>query len=258
MSRFLLRPRWIVGHVLLLVTVFAFVNLGLWQLRRLDERRQHNALVEERTATAPLSLQSLVGDSGDVPQDLEYRRVTVDGRYGDEQLLTAPRSVDGRPVQQVLTVLQRDGLPAVLIDRGMIPFNRDTVRAPTPPGGRVQVRGVIRAPELGDIGQATQVAHIIPRQIADRLGVGLEDAYVQLRSQAPALAAGAPQPTPLPELTEGNHLSYAMQWFSFALIALIGYPLLVRRSMSGRRGSIAGDRAVARPGGHEVSGARIR
>lgn len=258
MYRFLLRPRWIVGHVLLLVAVVAFVNLGLWQLRRLDERRQHNALVADRVAAAPVSLQSLVGDGRDAPEDVEYRRVTVDGAYGDEQLLTAPRAVDGRPVQQVLTVLERDGLPAVLIDRGVIPFNRDTERPPTPPPGPVQVRGVVRAPEPGDIGQATQVVHIIPGQIADRLGVALEDVYVQLRSQAPPLAAGAPQPTPLPELSEGSHLSYAMQWFCFALIALIGYPLLVRRSVSGRRGADAEAPAAPRSGGREVSGARIR
>jgi cytochrome oxidase assembly protein ShyY1 len=53
---------------------------------------------------------------------------------------------------------------------------------------------------------------------------------VQLIEQDPAPAA-LPAPAPLPEVSEGSHLSYAWQWFSFTAILLLGYPLLLRRSL---------------------------
>ena len=45
---FLWKPRWILSHLFILALVVTFVNLGFWQLRRLDERRTYNALVESR------------------------------------------------------------------------------------------------------------------------------------------------------------------------------------------------------------------
>lgn len=229
MYRFLFRPRWIAGHVLLIVTVVTFVNLGLWQFRRLDERQTYNARATQRLAAGPVSLDA--ARSGASADDLDLRRVTVEGSYvGEAQVLTAPRTVDGRPGQQVLSVLERADGPAVLVDRGWIPFDRTTLRAPPVPDGRVRITGVARAREPDDIGNGAQVLRIVPAQIAARLGRPLLPFYVQLRSQEPATGTAAPRPTPLPELTEGNHRSYAIQWFTFALIALIGYPVLAWRT----------------------------
>jgi len=54
--------------------------------------------------------------------------------------------------------------------------------------------------------------------------------FMQLRSQTPPSGV-LPVPAPLPELTEGTHLSYAFQWFAFATIAAVGYVILVRREV---------------------------
>ena len=231
MYRFLLTPRWIVGHVLLLLTVVGCVNLGLWQLRRLDERRDYNARVQQALSAQPVPLDDVVADAGGDVEALDYRRVVVDGRYrSSDQLLTAPRSRNGRPGQQVLTVLERDGAAPVLIDRGWIPFDRTTRQAPAAPTGGVRVKGIARAAEPGGIGTGEQVARIVPAQIAERLGQPLLGLYVQLQTQQPPAEDAAPLPAVAPQLTEGNHQSYALQWFSFALIALIGYPVLAWRT----------------------------
>lgn len=232
MYRFLLRPAWIAGHLLVIVTVVAFVNLGFWQLRRLDERQARNATIAERLARAPRPLDDVLATEGDDPSDLDLRPVEVTGRYvADAQVLTAPRTVAGRPALQVLSVLDPgQGQPALLVDRGWLPFDRGTTRAPPVPDDTVTVTGILRAGEPGDIGDGQQVARIAPAQIGDRLEVGLRTVYVQLRRQEPPSSAGTLQPTPLPERTEGSHLSYAVQWFSFALIVVIGYPVLVRRT----------------------------
>jgi cytochrome oxidase assembly protein ShyY1 len=52
--------------------------------------------------------------------------------------------------------------------------------------------------------------------------------YISLRAQDPA-QSDLPVPVPLPELSQGPHLGYALQWFAFSLLTIIVYPLLLRR-----------------------------
>ena len=247
MYRFLSQPRWIAGHALVLVAVITFVNLGLWQLRRLDGRQARNALIEARLAEPPLPLDDVLGAAGGDPARARFRPVEVDGTFAPgQQVLTAPRSFGGRPGQQVLSVLERAGGPAVLVDRGWIPFDR-AARPPPVPDGPVRISGVVRAPEPGAVGAGEQVARISPPQIAGRFDRPLEAVYVQTTTQRPAPAPGGPVPTPLPELTEGSHRSYAVQWFTFALIAMIGYPVLIWRTAGeqARDGGATGTRPRA-------------
>jgi cytochrome oxidase assembly protein ShyY1 len=65
----------------------------------------------------------------------------------------------------------------------------------------------------------------------------------QLQAQDPPQSGDLPRLVPPPELSEGPHLSYAIQWFTFATIALVGYGLLVRREVRDRRRSREGPEA---------------
>ena len=77
-------------------------------------------------------------------------------------------------------------------------------------------------------------------------------AYVQLVSSTPGEVnpEGAPELVPLgrPELSEGPHLGYAVQWFTFTTIAVVGYALLLRRvaGTGPRGGGTVGRRRVDR------------
>ena len=51
--------------------------------------------------------------------------------------------------------------------------------------------------------------------------------YIQLTGQNPQQSDGFPKILDLPKFSEGQHLSYAVQWFIFASIAAIGYPLVL-------------------------------
>lgn len=234
MPRFLLTPRWIAGHVLLVTVVVLFINFGFWQLRRLAEVREHNVLVTERLQAPPEALDVLLSETGGDPDLLAYRRVIVEGRYlGDQQLLTAPRSRSGRPGHEVLTPLQAEQGPAVLVHRGWIPFTGTDPDVPAPQG-EVTVTGVLLPPEPGDPGETPLVRRIAPAQLGGRVGTELLPAYLLLQDQQPASGVLTFQPQ-LPPLDEGNHLSYALQWFAFALIALIGYPALLVRTAREQR-----------------------
>lgn len=233
MYAFLRSPKWIFGHVLLVVAVVAFVNLGLWQLRRLDQARMRNALVEERVEAAPRPLAEVVDAVGQDADALAYRRVTVRGTYAtDQQMMTAPRSREGRPGHLLLTPLRTDHGTGLLVKRGWIPFERDggaLEEQAAPPQGTVELDGVLLPPEPGggDEPDREFVLRVDPDRLEPRTGMDLLPVLLLLREQRPQQGA-LPLPVELADLDEGNHLSYAVQWFLFATIAVVGYPLLIR------------------------------
>lgn len=252
--RFLRSPVWLAGHLLLVVTVVAFVSFGLWQLRRLDEVRAARQLAEQRLTTEPVALADAVARASGDPGELVYRRVEVTGRYEtDAQVATQPRSRDGRPGNLVLTPLlpSEEGLDPVLVERGFVPFDREGVptEAAAPPEGQVTVEGVLLPAEGEGEDRVTNDAGLVtlinPTALADDLAVELLPLPLRLLEQQPAQPGPLPVAGQPPELDEGNHLSYAVQWFAFAAIALVGYPILVVRRARERAGQDAtADRAA--------------
>lgn len=242
MLGFLLRPRWLLTHLVVLALVVAFVNVGLWQLRRLDERRALNATVSERMAAPPTPLTSLV--SSEPVDELAYRRVTVTGTYAvEDEVLLTPRSDNQQPGHHVLTPLVLDDGSAVVVDRGWVPFdsNEPPVQEALPPAGEVSVEGIVLPPQeatrSGTFDGSDDLVFVSAVDVGilqDAIAARLLPVGVLLREQRPA-PAGLPRPGDPPEVSEGSHLSYALQWFSFAAIALFGYPLLLRRSIAARR-----------------------
>jgi surfeit locus 1 family protein len=244
---FLRRPRWIAGHLVALVAVVAFVNLGLWQLDRLEQRREYNDLVTARLAAPPVTADDLAGAD---PDDVEYRRVVLTGEYvaADEVVLRA-RSRRGVSGNEVLTPLRTSPGTAVMVDRGWVPIDVEgpPVVGAEPPGGAVTVTGIVRrGDEPGGLGpkdpaegRLDRVSRIDVARLDAQTSDALLPVWVQLESQDPGSATEFPLPVDLPELGEGPHLSYAGQWFIFAGIVLVGYPVLLRRTAA-RPGEGAG------------------
>lgn len=225
-----------VFHVLVCVVVGLFGLAGVWQLHRLSERREHNAFVVEQRRRPVESL----GNVFDRPDDAEQRRLRASGRYdtGREVILRG-RSDRGRPGNHVLTPLVMSGGRAVIVDRGWVPFELD--RAPVvdalPSEGTVEVTGIAlpgegSAPLAGSGAQAPAprvVSRIDLRRLARSMPYETFPLYVVLSNQQPELSRELPDPVTIPKLDEGPHLLYAIQWFAFIAIALVGYVTLLRR-----------------------------
>ncbi len=241
--RFALRPRWILSHLFVLALVAAMVSAGFWQLSRLQEKRDRNDRVTARTAVAPIDVAGLAepGDF-DTVGDLEFRRVTASGRYlPDEEVLVRSRSLEGAPGSWVLTPLLLADGTAVVVNRGWIPNPGELHEVPAAsaaPTGPVQVAGLVRlaetrgrfGPQDPPEGRLTDLARADVARLDRQVDVDLLPFWVQLLEQSPAPAAtGQPEPVPAPALDEGPHLSYAVQWFIFTTVAVVGYPLILRR-----------------------------
>lgn len=243
MYRFALRPRWIVGHLVVLALVVVLVNLGLWQLRRHDERRALNArIVAGSTSTAPLD--AVVPPTADrLPDAARFQRVEVRGTWDREhEVLIRFRTRDGLPGYESLTpLIVRPGL-GVLVDRGWLPLEVAEKQESPPPLGDVSViglllRGESRArfrPSEGTFGRLVVGAVHIPG-LEEHLGYALYPGFLQLVE--PDDPATFPVPLPKPRLDQGPHLTYAMQWFAFTTIAVVGWALLIRSSARRRLSS---------------------
>lgn len=259
--RVLLTPRWVVAHVLVVLIIAGCVTAGFWQLRRLEERQAANALLSERMAMPPAPLDELLGGVAQEPdartdslEQLEFRRVVVTGRYLDDaQLLLSPRSRAGSPGHDVLSPLRTEDGTVVVIDRGFVPFRQEV--PPSAPAGEVVVEGMVRlSQERVGIGprippvevddHLERVARVDLDRLAAQLPQPLAPVFVELAGPPPA--AGGPRPVEPPVLEEANHRSYAVQWFLFALVGAVGYPLLLRKTVVEAQAEAEPD-AVPRP-----------
>jgi surfeit locus 1 family protein len=249
-ARVLLTPKWMLGHVLALSLVVLFVNLGLWQLQRLDQRVDRNTLIAARMAEEPRPLSQLREEFGKEPEDLAYRRALAEGRYEPAgEILLRSRSRDGTAGWHVLTPLIAESGRALLVDRGWVPYSLDDppIEGAAPPTGTVSVEGFVRAEQDPPEGRLARFAprdppegplrtafYVDVERLAAQLPYPLEPVYLELIRQQPAAEARYPLPPEPPDLDRGTHLSYALQWFSFALIGAVGYLLLLRHTARSR------------------------
>src|SRR5690606_26254093 len=229
-ARFLLRPRWLLSHLLVVLLVVTMVNLGFWQLRRLDERRDRNALVESRMDQPVEPVGDLLAAGGEVG-DARYRRVTATGTYQeDATVVVRNRSQGGAPGAWLVTPLQLDAGDRVGVLRGFVPLGSDgSPGRPPAPDGPVTVEGLVVDPASFD---GTAPRDLAPLLAEDDVLPGLVLAESSDPPEPAAADPVAPAPDTIqavdpPDLSEGPHLGYAAQWFVFSAIAVIGYPLVL-------------------------------
>jgi cytochrome oxidase assembly protein ShyY1 len=193
-------------------------------------------------------------DPNQLPSGAEHRRVTATGRYlADTQLLE--RNPNGRAGFAVLTPMQLDSGGTLLVNRGFVPFSLTSPDTPaadvTPPPGRVHVEVRLRAPEEATDrpAPAGEVYVIDPTGYPETLPDPVYIAYGDLVEQTPTPSPDLELPPPA-DIGLGPHLFYAIQWWCFILIALIGYVVLVRREAGAATDAAAG--SESKPGSDDT------
>lgn len=240
MYGFLFRPKWLIFHAVVVAGVVAMVAAGFWQLDRLDQRKEFNSQVFERSQAEPTDIMSVLDrlDDGSLtPEEAEWLPVTFDGTYLPDQVVEFNNSQGGRAGDNVLTALVVDDGVTIIVNRGFIPLGFDV---PLAPQILVEGLGYVRTSEVrgrggltdADDGEPlTEIRRIDIPRLAQQFPGDVAPVYVQLIATQPPIVVGDPEPVVLPELSNGSHLSYAMQWFVFSLCVAIGWVLAVRRSI---------------------------
>lgn len=224
---------------MVVVIAIVFINLGFWQLGRLEDRKLENQIAETRYTAPPEELGVLVAAVGDDLESLRYRRATVSGSYETEhELLTRNQVYRDQAGFHVVTPLVTGGGGAVLVNRGWVPLPLDTppITEAPPPFGEVTITGWVNPtqtrPALGPTdpeGVIDVMSRINIERIQQQAPYDLAPVYLVLEGDG---GAELPVTLPPPEFTnEGSHLAYAIQWFGFTLTGAIGYWFLIRKTL---------------------------
>ncbi len=225
------RTTLIAGFVLVAIVC---VRLGFWQTDRLRERRAANSIARAARIQPVVTLDGSRRDS-----TLANRRVRVRGRYDhSHDLLLRGRHYRGVPgVEIVSPLLPIEGNTAVLVNRGFVPtpdafsVASDSFAEP----GVVTVEGIALPI---DSGHGARVVHgrLTTWARLDRTALERELPYpvypLYLRQTPDSALPGYPRRLEPAALDDGPHLAYAIQWFSFAVIALVFAGVIAMRRES--------------------------
>lgn len=245
MYRFSLRPVWLVGHLLAVAAVVLLATLGLWQLRRLDERRDHNALIQSRSErVVPLPAEGW--ERRAKPGDLAFRRVRLRGSYlPAKEVLVRFRSNQGLPGYHVLTPMTTER-GTIIVNRGWVTLemgNSWPSPKARPPEGDIEITGLLRWSESGSrflpngptADAPLSVGAVNVAGLERRLSIPLYPVFLELDQPKASAESPFPAALPAPKLDDGPHLAYAAQWFFFAAGAAAGWIILVRISAQKRQ-----------------------
>jgi surfeit locus 1 family protein len=217
----------------LLLTAVGFVRLGVWQLSRLRERRAANVAIAAARAAPPV----ILGAAGTAATDsLDERMVEASGRYdAAHEIVLRGAVLQGVPGVRVVTpLLLQAGGPAVLVERGFLPapdaVTVDTTGLEEP--GDVAVHGLAHRIPTGDgepidHGGRTTWRRLDLAALRKELPYAVLPIYI-LQTPDSGLPR-FPRRVPPPDIDDGPHLSYAIQWFLFAALAVAFAFLIVAR-----------------------------
>ena len=216
----------------LMIVAAVFVRLGFWQVERLSERRAANraALAAREQPAVRLGTAAAAGGLGD-------RWVVARGAYDrTHEVVLRGHAFQGTPGVQVVTPLRLEGSDsAVLVLRGFV-ASADGVRADLDPlnePGTVEVRGLATPAGTGP-GQPvehagrTSWARIDLPALRGRVPYPL--LAIVVRQTPDSALPRSPLRLAPPDLNDGPHLNYAIQWFLFAAMTVAFAVLVVGRS----------------------------
>ncbi|ALE05954.1 cytochrome oxidase biogenesis protein Surf1, facilitates heme A insertion [Arthrobacter sp. ERGS1:01] len=233
--KFLFSSKWAGYFVMALIFAIACVALGNWQMNRRNEVVADIAKITANYSSAPVPYSTMANDFAHFDSTKEWTQVTMKGVYKTaDQRVVRNRPLNGQPGYEVLVPLTLDNGDTVIIDRGWLPIgdkdpgHPDSV--PQPASGEVTVVARLRPAEakLNRGAPAGQLASIELGDYATQLSYPIKTgAYAQLATESPAAAVN-PIGFPAPSIDEGSHLSYAMQWICFGVLAFVGFGYAAR------------------------------
>lgn len=257
--RFLLSRRWAGFTVFVLILAYGTWWLGQWQFDRLEDRKTSNQIVRANEDAAPVPVSEVLSPGEKVAEKDEWRRVTATGTYAtDETIIWRYRTPDdAKGIDIVVPLVLADGT-AVLVDRGWLQTSsQDQFEdIPAPPSGEVTITGWVRADGTGG---STDVAKVdgyhatralSSAKVADVLDEPLLTGWLHLDTESPEPATQL-RKADLPELDNGPHFFYGLQWWFFGVLAIAGFFYLMYDERRTQRQEVSPDAEDAPGSGAE-------
>ena len=245
MYKFLLKPGWLAAHLLVLVLAASLSSLGFWQLNRLEQTKKHNQELWTKMKQEPKSLAELAHEydfDNDIEQ-LAYLPVKLYGHFDPSyEILLRGRSYSGQAGYNILSPFITDDY-AIMVERGWVPiqYNNPPIKEALAATDKLTIIGKIYPSQAAPTnwtaalapkdpeGELKIMAYANIKRIAKQLPYELVNFYIKLEQQIPAQSKDLPLALIPEKLDNDNHFSYAMQWFAFVLIGLVGYALIIRK-----------------------------
>lgn len=244
--KFLLTPKWILVTLICFGMLPAFQALSNWQWHRLSDRQVYNIQIQSQIDKEPVVISDIVlenPDSKTVPDDTQWRTVEMTGTWlQPNQVLVRKKSLESNLGLWVVTPLQLTDGTVVIINRGWTAAANSAIDSPVVadvPSGTIEVLGRVRdvqertSPAPTDLPDG-QVDRIIPMEIFSSTET-VSNAYVEMTASRPESKTSEIRTLPEPEVTEGAHRSYALQWMFFEIMTVIGWIILVRNELKDQR-----------------------
>lgn len=212
--------------IFVLVMLPTVVSLGVWQLKRADEK----AALEEAYFD---QLGAQVHEPGD--QLEAFSRLVLKGEYGADQYLVDNQVMQGQVGYWVLQLFIAHEGRRYIVNRGWIvaPTSRIEMPVVETPTGKVEIV-VLVWPQMGlppilgsdewPEGQKIRVQRRDVEQMAKRS----KALPMEMRLEAGSAGALRAAPTDL-EFGRERHIGYAVQWFGLGVVLIIGWVMVYRR-----------------------------
>lgn len=214
---------------LLLIVLCAWA--AQWQYHRGVDRHARNTIIEERIAKPAIPLTQIDSDLA----NFEWQTISTSGKFNtDKQILLRNRYNEGKYGYEVLTLFTSVDARTFWVDRGWVEAGATATTAPvvTPvPDRQVSITGRLRLDSSlprGSFFALPGKGQGLVSELNAQSQLNTEKFYVDLLSGSessltPAVAAQ------LPELSDGPHMAYALQWIFFGGLVIYGR-VLIRRT----------------------------
>jgi cytochrome oxidase assembly protein ShyY1 len=227
MFKNLIKPRWIALTLFLLILIYLFIRLSNWQFDRYDQRVLRNESTNVALSLAPKKIDSVSQMSG----LKQWEKIELTGSYlSDQSKLVRKQYLENNLGFWVITPFKIQNGENILVNRGWIPIGSSASSnqsIPLAPVGTVNLEGYLQPfndsitqPKDLPLNQVNTIDYkYFESEIANNF-------YVQVAKSSPMDNQVAI--IPLPELSNGPHFSYAIQWILFALLLPIGWYVLLK------------------------------
>lgn len=233
--------RWLVWLLVASLFAVACVFLSQWQFQRRAEAVAKINLIHQNYDQAPVALSELASlksfDAG-----YEWRPARITGNFLPEKaVLVRNRPYNGQPGFLQVVPFELATGELIAVETGWLPTGSkqdspDVLPLPDTQQRELVIRLRTAEPTLGRDAPAHQLGTINIVELVKREKLS-GDVYLEVYGRATNSYSSADFPKVLlkPELTEGNHLSYALQWILFALMAFGALWWAVRQELQAKR-----------------------